>query len=248
VSVGNDGAPDAQGSDAQDTGAPDTSTPTDAVADQASDAPSSDATSADSATAIAKGCYRTCNSNNDCPRITGQPQDYLCDTAAHHCVVCLHDITCIAQSSGWVSGASCANDADCTGGSLGDYCVDVDGVGRCAFDKTNPSATPGDPCFDLADVITVKKLGSATMVEVCGDLSQTCDTTRGECVTACTANPSCTPIVGGKVCNTTTHKCECGSNTDCGGTRPTCNTTLKQCECSSTASCTTDGSASYVCE
>jgi hypothetical protein len=234
VSMGNDSG----GGDAQDASA------SDAPADQ-----TSDGTTGDGAAAAAKVCYRTCNSKNDCPDIV--LQEYICN-AAHHCVVCSQDITCIAQSSAWNTD-TCTTDADCTAGgplALGDYCVDVEGIGRCAFDKNKIGDAGGIRCLGNNDVITVKKFGGdGATVEVCAETSQKCDTQRGECFGGCNGNGECSAALGGKICNMMTHQCECGSSTDCGGSTPTCNTAIKKCECGSVASCpATDGAATYVCE
>jgi hypothetical protein len=228
VSMGTDG-----GGDAQDA--------------SANDAP--DSTTGDGAAAAAKVCYRTCNSTNDCPSVL--LQDYICN-AAHHCVVCSQDITCVAQSSGWATD-TCTTDADCTAGgplALGDYCVDVEGIGRCAYDKNKIGDAGGIRCLGNNDVVTVKKFGGdGAVVEVCAETSQKCDAQRGECFGGCNGNGECSAPLGGKICNMTTHRCECGSSTDCGGSTPTCNTAIKKCECGSVASCpATDGAVTYVCE
>jgi hypothetical protein len=244
VSSGNDAAPDTSADSAGRSDAQDAAT---------SDAPASDGAAGDGATASAKACFRTCNQKSDCPNIG--PQELLCN-ADHHCVVCMHDVSCVAQSTGWgIFGDTCTSDADCKadGGPLasGDYCIDVEGVGLCAYDKSRPSANFGDPCFGTTGVFVAKKFGSSATVEVCAETSQTCDTKRGACRSDCggDAGSICTPSQGGKVCNATTKKCECGSNTDCGGSTPTCNLASKQCECDSVNNCpTSDAAATFVCE
>jgi hypothetical protein len=165
----------------------------------------------------------------------------------------MHDVTCVAQSTGWAFFDTCTSDADCKldGGPLasGDYCIDVEGVGRCAYDKSKPSVAPTDPCYGTTGVFVAKKFGSSATVEVCAEISQTCDTKRGTCRSDCGATNTCTPAQGGKVCNATTKKCECGSNTDCGGSTPTCNMAIKQCECGSVGDCPgADAAANFVCE
>jgi len=132
---------------------------------------------------------------------------------------------------------------------FGDYCIDVEGKGICAFDKSKI----GDQNYcDGNDVaFTAKKFGSATTVEVCANTSLSCDAQRGVCVSQCgTAGaPSCTQALGGKVCNATTHKCECGSGADCGPGAPNCNLVTKQCECGDTNDCSAfDSGATLVCE
>jgi hypothetical protein len=159
----------------------------------------------------------------------------------------MHDITCAQRNSVWTP---CTSDANCKpegGLERGDFCVDVEGAGYCAFSTTSVLR-----CAGLTGTITAKKFGSSDMVTVCADTSETCDTARGTCIGACD-DPffptTCTPALGGSVCNTTTHKCECASGGDCGPGAPVCNSVTKQCECGGTNDCSgSDSGATYVCE
>jgi len=226
-------ATDAQATDASDAGATDTTT-SDAVSSEGGEA----------GPVAAKECFVTCNTADDC-QPDGAIKALLCN-AAHHCVKCIHDIKCAQGNSGWTS---CTSDANCKpeGGLVfGDFCVDVEGAGYCAFASTNDAG-----CAGLTGTLTAKRFGGSEMVTVCADLSQTCDAAHGNCVGACDdlLEPTdCTPALGGNVCNTTTHKCECGSGADCGPVAPNCNLVTKQCECGTTNDCASDTGSTYVCE
>jgi hypothetical protein len=197
----------------------------------------------DGATPGPKVCARACAVSGDCP-VVGLDQP-LCNTETHHCVTCIHDVACVAKNSQWTV-THCASDGDCSTDvfSFGDYCVDVEGVGRCAFDASKIGTFV---CLGTVDSYTVKKFATDDMVMVCADASQTCDAARGTCVSPCTT--TCTPAAGGNVCNATTHRCECGSNTDCGGSAPVCNLAIHQCECGSVSDCPgADGGSAIVCD
>jgi hypothetical protein len=196
------------------------------------------------AAASVKLCFARCTSSDECPSTELNP--LFCNTATQHCVHCLHDVTCVAQQSAWI-GTTCTDDADCSTDvfSFGDYCVDVDGTGRCAFDFSRANSPD---CFGTSDSFTVKKFATDTMVTVCADTSRTCDEQRGICVGACTGS-SCTPARGGTSCNAQTGRCECATNTDCGSGASVCNTALRQCECASSDECPgADAGTGMVCE
>jgi hypothetical protein len=228
----------------------------DGATSDATDAQTSDATSTDGGSDVVsseggeagpvavKACVIHCNGNEDC-QPDGAVKTLMCNLDNHHCVACVHDVTCIAAKSLWIH--KCTADAECSpegGLSFGDYCVDVEGTGYCAFDQNNQD------CF-FSDTLTIKKFGSSATVNVCVDASQKCDTSRGKCDSPCggLGAGACTPDRGGKVCNATTKKCECGSSTDCGPGAPNCNLVTKQCECGDTNDCgALDSSATLVCE
>jgi hypothetical protein len=190
-------------------------------------------------------CAQKCNVDDDCT-IANSAQKFFCNQANDHCVSCLHDVTCVAQSSLWLA-KTCLTDGDCATDlfSFGDFCVDVEGSGYCAFSSTNTNE-----CFGLADVFTAKKFGGdGDTVQVCANTSSKCDTVRGSCVGPCGGLGSvCTPAEGGTACNTTTMHCECASDTDCGPGAPRCNLAARQCECASTTDCANDSGRVLVCE
>jgi hypothetical protein len=226
---GPDTAAESQPIESSIDAAPDAGTP-EASNDAISDA-------ADSAVPGAKVCGRQCAGNGDCPPV-GLSQ-FICNTAVQRCVTCLSDSTCIAQQSGWL-GIACTTDAGCA--PFGDYCVDVDGSGRCAFDASKIGTFD---CFGTSDTFAIKKFATNDVVTVCASVTQTCDTARGTCITPCTTG--CTAERGGMTCNATTGHCECASNADCGGTAPNCNLTIHQCECGSTADCPAGDAGTQIC-
>jgi hypothetical protein len=217
------------------------------AADTAADAPSTmpdaQGDGGDASLPSPKVCAVQCVTGNDCPTVGLDHQS--CNTSTHHCVSCLSDATCIAQQSAWAP-IPCAADGDCAvapGFSFGDYCVDVDGAGRCAFDASKVGMLD---CMGADDMYAIKKFATADIVMVCANLSQTCDSARGTCVSPCAS--SCTPALGGNVCNATNGHCECASNADCGGTAPVCNIDIHQCECGTVADCSgADSGRTVVC-
>jgi hypothetical protein len=188
-------------------------------------------------------CVEKCTVDDDCKLTNGATR--FCNQTNHHCVRCLHDITCVAERSLW-TGKTCTADADCMTDVLafGDYCVEVEGVGYCAWANGNASQCTGG----LTASLTIKKFGSVDMVEVCANTTQTCDQVHGLCAGACTATNCTSPARGGKVCSSTTMRCACASDDDCGPGAPSCNGSTHQCECGSTTDCATDTGRTVVCD
>jgi hypothetical protein len=188
-------------------------------------------------------CVERCTTNSEC-QTPNLPQKF-CNLANNHCVNCLHDVRCVAQSSFWIV-RTCTADGDCSTDQLsfGDFCVDVEGTGYCAFDSAHTTQ-----CIGLTGTYTIKKFGSDEMVTVCANTAQTCDPLRGACIAPCSSSLSCNPARGGRICNTTTRHCECATDTDCGAGLTRCNQLTKQCECPSTDTCVaTDSGRTLVCE
>lgn len=194
----------------------------------------------DAAAVAVKVCAEPCSDAGDCAQ---GPAATFCHPTSHHCVACIHDVTCVAQASLWI-GKTCAVDADCAP-LFGDYCVDVEGTGYCAFDVSNEFG-----CDVNHDLYTIKKFATADMVDVCANMSRTCDPVGGTCRAACTANfCALTPLNGGSICNAATGRCECASNADCGPGAPVCNTSARRCECATSDDCAApDSGRTLSCE
>lgn len=191
-------------------------------------------------------CRDTCNTNADCTNPLA-PKTWSCDMTTHRCTQCYDDLICIANLSKWLN-KTCTSDANCNPEAsfpFGDYCVDINGTGRCAFDKNNAAR-----CSDKPTAMLLNKYGSAEKVEVCSNQLTRCDLRRGICNNKCTDSVGCTASRGGRVCNQALGRCECNSNTDCvGGDMPTCNLMTKQCECGSGTDCAAfDSGRASVCE
>jgi len=224
------------------------------VSDRDSHAQDSPATEAppedgDAARTVPKVCAQPCAADEDCSNETGV-ESLRCHPTTHRCATCLDDILCVARRSLW-TGRTCTTDATCVndGGfaPFGDVCVDIDGTGYCAFLATSTANCTSFLNTTMFSTFTVKKYGSSEMVDVCGKSSR-CDADRGSCQNPCTSNTSCTPLRGGKTCNTGLGRCECASDADCGPGAPTCNLTIRQCECSAEMDCSTDTGRRLACQ
>ena len=235
----NEPAPGDAASDAPDDTFAESGAFDDAVADAAEGAPP-----------VSKICALECTTTADC-NVGVSVFKQICDPATQRCVSCIDDLPCIAGASVWTK--SCMVDGDCTA-MFGDYCVDIGGLGRCAFDSTK-LGTPS--CFGNASTFAIKKHGATDTVNVCARLTTTCDLRRGRCegpcVITCAADGgsctnNCTAARGGKVCNATTKRCECASDSDCASPTPHCNLVTQQCECGSGSDCAPDGGSALVCQ
>jgi hypothetical protein len=174
---------------------------------------------------LGKSCVERCNADRDC--VPSLPvADFECDLGTRRCVQCRNDLACVATASGWV--LACASAGDCM--LAGDVCIEVNGLGRCAF----TSATCGGI---FPDDIAVREFGTATMVTVCGVGSSACR--DGRCVDRCGPIHTCTPEQGGRTCNEITGQCECTDDNDCAGGVGVskCNETTRRCECARNADC-----------
>jgi hypothetical protein len=237
--------------------------PDDATSEMSSDAPeAADDTSAeagpfDDAIAdaaeggpVSRICALECVTTADC-NVGVSVFKQICEPQTHRCVSCIDDLPCIAGASVWTK--ACMVDGDCTA-MFGDYCVDVGGLGRCAFDSTKLGTAS---CFGNASTFAIKKHGASDMVNVCARLTTACDLRRGRCEGPCTiacaadggsCTNNCTATRGGKVCNATTKRCECASDNDCASPTPHCNLVTQQCECGSGTDCAPDGGSALVCK
>jgi hypothetical protein len=172
-----------------------------------------------------KSCVERCNADPDCEP-TLPIADFECDLATHKCVVCRNDLACVAAASGWI--VSCGQTSDCQ--FVGDVCIDVNGVGKCAFKKETCAGS-------FPDDIQAREMATGATVTVCGVATSECH--DGRCVDRCGSLHSCTPEQGGRVCNEATGKCECTGDNDCSGGVGVskCNTITKQCECAGNTDC-----------
>ncbi|HEV3192337.1 MAG TPA: hypothetical protein VGY54_17620, partial [Polyangiaceae bacterium] len=251
-----DSTDDAQDEADQSSASDGSDEPGDATSDMSSDAPgAADDTSAetgpfDDAIAdaaeggpVSRICALECMTTADC-NVGVSVFKQICDPATRRCVNCTDDLPCIAGASVWTK--SCTVDGDCTA-MFGDYCVDVGGLGRCAFDSAKIGTFS---CIGNASTFSIKKHGASDMVNVCAKLTTTCDLLRGRCEGPCTitcaadggsCTNNCTAARGGKVCNATTKRCECASDNDCASPTPHCNLVTQQCECGSGGDCAPDG-------
>jgi hypothetical protein len=228
---------------ASESSTPDTSN-IDAPMDEVlSDAVSSDAMEA--SVARPKLCFERCDDVDNCATRPGVMK-WSCNHATGRCATCTDDLPCIAAASTWTS-KTCTTDGDCATDvvTFGDVCIDVKGVGYCAYVW---NTTVPDGCKDRLVKLSMKKFGSdSDTVDVCSSDSRFCELHRGTCLVKCKADTTCSPASGGKHCNVATGRCECSSNTDCGSSAAVCNTDLKQCECDGN-SCLTDGGRALSCE
>jgi hypothetical protein len=199
--------------------------------------------------AAPKVCAEPCTVDDDCARDSGV-QKYVCHPTTHRCTTCIDDLICVAARSLWTA-KTCTLDFDCIneGGfsPFGDVCIDVGGVGQCAFLSTSTANCTSILNTSTFSTFVVKKYGSSDQASVCGKPSR-CDADRGSCQNPCTSNTSCTPVRGGKTCNTVVGRCECASDADCGPGAPTCNLTIKQCECGSASDCSADTGRTLACQ
>jgi hypothetical protein len=211
----------------------------DAVADVPNDAPN-----------LSKICTQECQTSDQCVRGTS-PYKPICEPTTHRCVSCIDDLPCISGASAWIK--TCTADSGCTP-IFGDYCVNIGGVGLCAFDSAKLGMAS---CLGNSGTITVKKFSSdAATVSVCATLTTTCDLRRGRCQDPCAitcvdgggCTNTCTVSRGGKVCNATTRRCECASDSDCALPSSHCNLATSQCECASSNDCLQDSGPTLVCQ
>src|SRR5262249_31846848 len=143
-------------------------------------------------------------------------------------------------------------DGDCMS-PFGEYCVDVGGLGLCAFDMAKIGTSN---CLGNPSSYTIQKHGSGATVDVCAKLTTTCDRRRRRCEGPCaTCAPEagvctnvCTAPRGGKICNEGTKRCECASDADCAAPFGHCNLRTAQCECASITDCARDGGSALVCQ
>jgi len=233
-----DVASDAPDDTSADGGALDDAIADDAIADAAEGGP------------VSKICALECVTTADC-NVAVSVFKQICEPATHRCVNCIDDLPCIAGASVWTK--ACMVDGDCTA-MFGDYCVDIGGLGRCAFDSAKLGTAS---CFGNAGTFAIKKHGVSDTVNVCARLTTTCDLRRGRCDGPCTiacaadggsCTNNCTVARGGKVCNATTKRCECASDNDCASPTPHCNLVTQQCECGSGSDCAPDGGSALVCK
>jgi hypothetical protein len=205
---------------------------------------------AEAAPPSSKICALGCQTSDQCSAGTSAFKP-ICEPTTHRCVSCIDDLPCIAGASVWTK--TCAADSACTP-TFGDYCVDIGGVGVCAFDGAKVGTAS---CFGNPGTMTVKKFGGdAETVSVCAKLTTTCDLRRGRCEGPCTitcvdgggCSNTCTVARGGKICNATTRRCECASDADCALPSSHCNLITLQCECASSNDCPQDGGPALVCQ
>jgi hypothetical protein len=222
--------------------------PSDTVPADGSDDAVADA--ADGASSISKICAQECQTSDQCVR-GASPYKPICEPTTHRCVSCIDDLPCIAGASAWIK--TCTADSGCTS-IFGDYCVDIGGLGVCAFDSAKLGTAS---CLGNAGTITLKKFGSdAQTVSVCAKLTTTCDLRRGRCESPCIiacvdgggCTNTCTVSRGGKMCNGTTQRCECASDSDCAFPIGHCNLLTAQCECASSNDCAQDSGPALVCQ
>jgi hypothetical protein len=194
-------------------------------------------------------CALGCTTTADC-NVGVSVFKQICDPATQRCVSCIDDLPCIAGASVWTK--SCMVDGDCTA-MFGDYCVDIGGLGRCAFDSAKIGTFS---CIGNASAFSIKKHGTSDTVNVCAKLTTTCDLRRGRCEGPCVITcadggscaSNCTAARGGKVCNATTKRCECATDSDCASPTPHCNLVTQQCECGAGSDCAPDGGSALVCK
>jgi hypothetical protein len=252
--TGDDDGGDATADDATSDGAPTSDTASGDSALMSDTASGDSALMSDSAMpdspseaagATLRVCIEACAVDEDCAR-PGVTR-WSCDPVSHMCKSCYDDLICIAGVSMWTS-KKCTADNDCfrcnDGGCthfFGDYCIEVDHTGYCAFDKDSTS------CTGLPTPQVVKRFGSADTVQVCSKTTSRCDAERGYCITACRSNGTCSPARGGNTCDLATGRCQCEGPQDCGADAPVCNSVTKQCECDATDQCSIDGGRARVC-